>query len=474
MVPMPAVPPGPSITLWKTLRAQLLPRRKNRQAQVGFLQSFVNVAQKYGDIVFWRYGGYAVYMLNHPDYVHQLLVTDARKIHKAPFYKRLLSKFLGNGMLISDGDYWRRQRRLAQPAFHAKRIAAYAEVMTQYTQRMLEVWQQNTERDIASEMMQLTLNVVAKTLLDADVAREAKGVGTALTEILEYLNARGKSVLPSPDWLPTVQNRRWRAAAKELDRVLKPIIEQRAQSGEDHGDLLSMLLMTTDDENSGQMSLTEIRDEAMTIFLAGHETTANALTWTFYLLSQHREIEDRLHNEVDTVLQGRIPTLDDLKSLPYTLMVIKEAMRLYPPVWSFARQTIEALQVGGYVIPKGSQVFVYPYIMHRDPRFWKNPEQFDPQRFSPENEQQQHRYAYFPFGGGPRICIGNNFALMEAQLVLATVAARYRLRLAPDQQVEPEAVITLRPRYGMRMLVEQRQPAVQPAVRAGTIQSTPN
>lgn len=451
------LPPGPRISMFKALRAMLLPRGKN-EVKTDFLQSFINVREKYGDLVYSQYGPFAIYMLFHPDDIHKLTVTNARQFNKSPFYKRILSKFLGNGMLISDGDYWRRQRRLAQPAFHSKRINAYADVMVEYTQRTIAAWENGTQRDIANEMMQLTLKVVAKTLFDADVAKDAQDVGSALTAILEFMNARGGALIPSPEWLPTPQKWRQARALKKLNNILMPIIEARAANGEDKGDLLSMLLMATDDEGTGQMSLREVRDEAMTIFLAGHETTANALTWTFYLLSQHPEIEAKLHQEVDTVLQGRAPTIDDLKSLPYTLMIIKEAIRLYPPVWSFARQTIEPVEIGGYTLPTGAEVFVYPYVTHHDERFFPDPERFDPERFSEENEKHLPKFAYFPFGGGPRICIGNNFAMMEAQLVLATIASRYQLALAPDQKVEPEALITLRPKYGMRMITRLRQP----------------
>lgn len=457
-----ALPAGPRVSMFRALRMALLPARK-AAPKTEFLQSFVNIRDKYGDIVYSKYGPFAVYMLFHPDHVHQVTVSSARQFNKSSFYKRILSKYLGNGMLISDGEYWRRQRRLAQPAFHSKRISNYADIMVQYTERTMAAWEDGAQRDIAGEMMQLTLNVVAKTLFDADVTKDAKEVGVALTEILEFMNARGQALFPTPEWLPTPHKLRQKRAADKLNAVLMPIIETRAASGEDKGDLLSMLLMTTDEEGTGQMSLQEVRDEAMTIFLAGHETTANALTWTFYLLSQHPEIAARLHQEVDTVLQGRAPTMADLKQLPYTLMIIKEAMRMYPPIWSFARQTTESVQIGEYTLPAGAEVFIYPYVTHHDARFFPDPMRFDPERFSEESEKQLPKFAYFPFGGGPRICIGNNFAMMEAQLVLATIASRYDLALTPDQKVEPEALITLRPKYGMRMITRQRQPAHTPA-----------
>lgn len=440
----PGPPPAPVI-------GSLLPFRRDP------LSFLLETARSYGDITHFKLGKYSIYLVNHPDYIRQVLVTDVDKFEKSMPYKRLLSRFLGNGLLISDGEFWRRQRRLVGPAFHVKRIESYAQVMVDYTQDMLAGWQAGQTRDLAEDMMRLTLFIVAKTLFDADVAQEARGIGDALEVLLYAVIERSQVLIELPQWMPTPLRLRENAALRILDAVTMRIIEDRRRSGQDTGDLLSMLLLAQDEEGGG-MTDTQVRDEALTLFLAGHETTANALTWTWYLLSQHPEIEARLHHELDTVLQGRPPALDDLKNLPCTEMVIKEAMRLYPPAWGFGRQTLEPVMVGAYTIPPVRGVMIIPYVTHRDPRFFPQPERFDPERFSAENEPHIPKMAYIPFGGGQRICIGSSFAMMEARLILSSVAQRYRPVLAPGHVVEPEPLVTLRPRHGMRMLLQERQP----------------
>lgn len=410
----------------------------------------------YGDIVHVRFAGRQAYYYFDPAHVHQILVTDARKFRKAPVYRMLLRPFLGDGLLTSDGEFWRRQRRLAQPAFHKKRIDAYAQVMVDYTEDLLAGWQPGQERQICHDMMELTLRVVGKTLFDADIGGAATRVYDALTTVLEVT----KEAIQSPfwsltEWLPIPRNFRRRAAVNELDAVVMGLVNERRAAGADRGDLLSMLLLA-EDEDGGRMSDRQLRDEAVTLVLAGHETTANALAWTWYLLAQHPEVEAKLHAELDAVLGNRPPTLDDLPKLEYTFMVIKESMRLYPPIPAIARQPVEPVTVGGYDFDPSTIAVIATHVLHRDPRWWSEPDRFDPERFHPDNEANLTKYAYLPFGGGPRICIGNSFAEMEARLVLATIAQRYRLILQPGQEIIPEAQLTLRPRDGIRMRVEPR------------------
>lgn len=423
-----------------------------RRNPLGFL---MDNARNYGDMVRIMFGPYYAYQINHPDDVRDVLVTYADKFHKSVVYKRLLSQYLGNGLLISDGDYWKRQRRLAQPAFHTKRINTYAQTMVAYTERLLATWQPGETRNIAEDMMKLTLYIVAKTLFDTDVSRVSHQVGAALEVLLISVIEESKFLIRLPEWLPTPFRMRKKWSIETLHTVVDQIIQARRTSGEDKGDLLSMLLLAQD-EDGVQMTDEQVRDEALTIFLAGHETTANAMTWTFYLLSQHPQIEAKLHDELTQVLGGRAPTLEDLPNLLYTEMILKESMRLYPPAWSFGRMALQDVTIGGYVMQKYNTALVIPYVIHRDARWFAEPDKFDPERFSPENEKNIPKYAYLPFGGGARICIGNSFAMMEAKLILATIAQQYRLMLKPGHPVEPEPLVTLRPKYGMLMRLQSR------------------
>ncbi|XWX04041.1 cytochrome P450 [Aggregatilineales bacterium SYSU G02658] len=421
-----------------------------RRDALGYL---TDNARRYGDVVLVRFGKYLGYQINHPDDVQQVLVKQAHKFHKAIIYKATLSEYLGNGLLISDGDFWRRQRSLAQPAFHYKRVQAYADVMTEYSLQMRESWRAGETRDIAHDMMSLTLFIVAKTLFDTDIRGEQNQIAEALEVLLRSVIEQSQKIIRLPDWVPTPARQRKRWSIDTLHEITMEIIQQRRASGEDKGDLLSMLI-SAESETGERMTDEQVRDEALTIVLAGHETTANAMTWTFYLLSEHPEVEARLREEVVRVLGDRPPTLADLPQLTYTEQVIKESMRLYPPAWSFARSVIEEVELGGYTIPKYSTVIILPYVIHRDARWFADPERFDPDRFSPAREASLPKYAYLPFGGGPRICIGNAFAMMEAKLILAAIVQRWRLRRASDAPVVPEPLVTLRPKGGMPMRVE--------------------
>jgi cytochrome P450 len=411
------------------------------------------MAQEYGDIFTMRFYNFRVYFVSHPDYVEEVLVNQNRKFIKGRIL-RANKRLFGNGLLTSEGDFWLRQRRLAQPAFHRARIASYADTMVRYTERLLGEWKGGEARDVHGEMMRLTLQIVAKTLFDADVDREARQVGHALEAIME-LNSDFRKLILTPTWMPTPRNIRAAIATRRLDKIIFRFIEQRRASGKDAGDLLSMLLAAQDEDGS-RMTNRQLRDEAMTIFLAGHETTANALSWTWLLLAQNPGVEAKLHAELEAVLAGRAPSLDDLANLRYTGHVITESMRLYPPAWGMARLAIEDAEIGGYPIPKGCGVSLSQWVVHRDPRWFDAPQEFRPERWEGDLLKRLPRFAYFPFGGGPRQCIGNNFAVMEATLLLATIAQHFRIRMVPDHPAVPMPSITLRPRYGIRATLEAR------------------
>ena len=442
-------PPGPKRRLFS---GSFLAFRRDA---LKFLQ---RLADEYGDISNFRIGPQNVFFLNHPDYVKDVLVTHHQNFIKGRALQRT-KRLLGEGLLTSEGEFHRRQRRLAQPAFHRQRVASYGAVMTDYGARTVERWHDGETLDISHEMMRLTLAIVGKTLFDADVESEAQEIGQALTDVMNLFDVLLLPFSEYLDKLPLPQTRRFHRAKDRLDATVYRMIEERRRSGKDRGDLLSMLLIAQDEEaNTGQMTDEQVRDEALTIFLAGHETTSNALTWTWYLLSQHPEVETKLHEEIDAVLGSRLqPTTDDLPRLRYTEMVLAESMRLYPPAWALGRLAINDYEVSGYVVPAGSLILMSQYVMHRDPRYFPDPTRFDPERWTPAARESRPQYSYFPFGGGPRRCIGEGFAWMEGILLIATIARHWRLRLIPDHPVELQPVITLRPKHGMRMSLVRRQ-----------------
>jgi cytochrome P450 len=410
----------------------------------------------YGDFVYWNFFPYPAYVVSHPDALHEILVEKADAFQKPPIYKSTLGRFLGNGLLVSDGGFWRRQRRLTQPAFHHARVGRYAETMVSAAQALTAGWQDGAQIDAHAEMMRLALEIAAKTLFNADVGADAETIRSNLHVIQRESTALALSFLTAllPAWFPIPANRRQRRAIRALDAVIARIIRERRASGIDHGDLLSMLLAAVDGEQ--RMTDQQARDEAMTLFMAGYETSSNALAWTWALLAQNPDAEARLHAELDAVLASRPPALDDLARLTYTDWVIKESLRLYPPAHGFGRQAVRRVEISGRVLPKGSIIFIYPYLVQRDPRWFDQPDAFKPERWAGDLEKRLPKFAYFPFGGGARICIGSAFALMETRLVLATIAARWRLRLQPGARIEPEALITLAPRGGLPMISERR------------------
>ncbi|MFH7027550.1 MAG: cytochrome P450 [Heteroscytonema crispum UTEX LB 1556] len=452
---------------YQTERQQNIPPGPQGAAIVGSLPDLqkdplnflLNLRREYGNVARFRLGTRSLYLVSHPDDIKHVLQENHKNYHKSLGYQKLES-FLGQGLLTSEDDVWRRDRKLMQPAFHRDRISGFSQTMINATEAMLERWKGFASRgeaiNVTAEMMRLTLTIVCLTLFTSDISDEASDVGQALTVVLRHANNRISSLFPLPENFPTEENYRFQQALKTLDRVVYNLINERRQSGEDTGDLLSMLVFARDEETGESMSEKQLRDEVMTIFLAGHETTANALSWTWYLLSKHPDVERRLDAELKEVLGGRVPTLFDLKNLKYTLQVLNETMRLYPPVWEIGRENIGTDQLGGYDIPSNSTIILSAYVTHRHPDFWENPEGFDPERFSPEHSGNRPQYAYFPFGGGPRTCIGNNFALMEAQLVIADIAQKYRLELVPGHVVEPEPMITLRPRNGILMTLHPK------------------
>lgn len=443
------LPPGPKA---KFPGANLLAFRRD---PLHFLQ---RIAEDYGDISCFRVGVRRVFLLNHTDLIRDVLVTQHKNFHKGHGLQRAKT-LLGEGLLTSEEEFHRRQRRLAQPAFHRQRMNAYAAVMTDYAARTAERWRDGQTLDIAAEMMRLTLAIVGKTLFDADTENEAADVGAALTSSIAAFSFLLLPYSEILEKLPLPQMRRFHKARARLDALIYRIIEERRQSNADRGDLLSMLLLAQDEEtNGGAMTDEQLRDEAMTIFLAGHETTANALVWTWVLLAQNTDVERKLHEELDAVLGAgnQLPRIEDLPALKYTEMVFAEVLRLYPPAWVIGRRALRECEIGGYAVPEDTLVLMSQYVMHRDKRFFPDPLRFDPERWTEEAREARPPFAYFPFGGGVRRCIGEGFAQMEAVLLIAMLARRWRLRLAPDQKIETKAIITLRPKHSISMTLERR------------------
>lgn len=422
-----------------------------REDRLGF---FTTCARQYGDRVALRLGWRPVWLLSHPDDIEAVL-TNSRDFIKH-WYLRLSATILGQGLLTSEGNFWLRQRRLAQPAFHRKRIATYGEIMVAYAQRLIAVWQDGDTRDVHQDMLRLTMEIVAKTLFDTETGGEAERVGVAIDFLLATFDVRMSSLIPLPESIPTPTNIRLRRAVRQLDQIIYGFIQQRRTSSEDRGDLLSMLLHAQDEDDGSRMTDRQVRDEALTIFLAGHETTALTMSWIWYLLSEHPPVEKQLMEELGTVLGDRAPTVDDLPRLKYTEMVVYEAMRLYPPAFVVGREAIHDCVINGLQVPAGTTVLMSQWVVQRDPRFFVNPEQFQPERWADGLAKRLPKYAYFPFGGGPRLCIGQSFALMEATLLLATIAPRFRLTLVPGHRVTPSALFTLRPKDGVRVTVQRR------------------
>ncbi len=411
-----------------------------------------------GDVTTFYVGGQQAFLVNHPDLIRDLLVTNHAKFMKGRALQRAKT-LLGEGLLTSEHEFHLRQRRMIQPAFHRRRIAVYAEAMIEFGEQMADEWRDGEVRDVDEEMMRLTLNIVGKTLFNANVEKDAAQVGAAMSTIVSMFNFMLLPFSELLEKLPLPQVRKLKNARRTLDEVIYKIINERRASGEDTGDLLSMLLLAQDEETGGAMTDEQVRDECLTLFLAGHETTANALVWAFYLLSQNPSAEAKFHAELDEILADKPVTPDDYPRLKYTEQVFAEAMRLFPPAWTVGRLSTEDHEFGGFHIPEKSLVLASQFVMHRDPRFWENPEEFAPERWDEISiKEAGNKFTYFPFSKGVRSCIGESFAWMEGVLLLAILGRRWKLKLLPEQKIATQAMITLRPKFGMKMRIERRLP----------------
>ena len=443
-----SVPPGPRP---RPLVGNLIEFGKNP------LPFFTSCARDYGDVVSLQIGKWPSLFLNHPDHFETVLLTNNRNFIKHRFFWRHVTEIFGRGLLTSEGTPWLTQRRLMQPAFHRERIAGYGATMVAYTERMFERWkvEGRQQRDIHDDLMKLTMEIATKTLFGSDLPpNDAAEVSAAFNDAIVEIATRFRRLFKIPRWVPIPSNIRYNRAVARLDRLIYGFIEQKEREG--GGDDLLTMLMEVRDEDGSRMSTKQIRDEAVTIFLAGHETTAITLSWTFYLLSQNPDAEEKAAREVASVLGDRKPEAADVTRLPFLSNVISESMRLFPPAYAFGRESLEDCVIGDYKIAAGTTIFISPWVSHRDPRWFSDPLGFRPERWENDFAKTLPRFAYLPFGGGPRVCIGNNFALMEAVLVLASVLQRYRLTLVPGTTITPFASITLRPKEGMPMVVSAR------------------
>lgn len=417
---------------------------------------FLTEMAKLGDITYFRMFKYPSYFLNHPDLIRDLLITSNSKFHKGRALKRAKG-LLGEGLLTSEGEKHLKQRRMIQPSFHRKRIAEYANAMVESAEQMREEWQDGEVRDIDKEMMKLTLQIVGKTLFSANVDDDTDEVSKAMNSLMEMFNFL---VIPFSEILekfPIPHARRYKNARETLDRVMFEIIQKRREENVDKGDLLSMLLMAQDEDDGTGMSDQQVRDEALTLFLAGHETTANAMTWTFYLLSQNPEKAAKLHEELDDILNGKTPSMEDVPKLKYTESVFAESMRLFPPAWAVGRLSIEEHKFGEYEVPEDALIIVSPYVTQRDERFWEKPNEFIPERWEKQSiKEASNRLIYFPFSKGVRSCIGESFAWIEGILLIATLAQKWKFELHPEQKIGLNPLMTLRPKFGMKMKIEKR------------------
>ncbi|MGZ4809867.1 MAG: cytochrome P450 [Thermoanaerobaculia bacterium] len=422
------------------------------------LAFFTDCATRYGDVVTLKLGGWPAVFINHPDHIDYVLLENSKNFIKHSFFWRHVTAIFGEGLLTNEGAPWLRQRRLMQPAFHRDRIAAYGKTMVDFAERMLDEWdaEGKTQRDVHQDAMKLTMEIATKTLFGADLSDVAAGeVGKAFDDAIVEIAVRFRRPVKIPRWLPLPSNRRYARAVARLDALVYDMLEQK-RSGKSEGDDLLTMLMEARDEDGSAMSTKQIRDEAVTIFLAGHETTAITLSWTFHLLAQNPAVEERLVREIREVVGNRRPEMADLPRLPLLANVVSESMRLFPPAYAVGREAIGDCEIGGYPVPAKTTVFFSPWVSHRDPRWFDDPLTFKPERWENDFAKKLPRFAYLPFGGGPRVCIGNSFALMEAALVLASVLRRYRLTQPKGTKIEPFASITLRPAGGMPMTVERR------------------
>ncbi|GAC1453793.1 MAG: cytochrome P450 [Ktedonobacteraceae bacterium] len=449
--PMKQIKPVPRITELP-LVGSLSKHTKDR------LSLYLRVAQQCGDVGSFHFGPFRVVFFNTSENVHRIFVEHANDFDKGAAIHNTFRPVVGNGIFISEGDFHRRQRKLMAPSFQPRHIVNYADTMVHYGELIQQDWHEAETIDVSQEMTNLTMSIIGKVLFDTDVFTETEELGAAMTTTLSHVSHSLSQLFPIPLSWPTKRNRNTQQAIAVLRSRIHKLIEERRADSQDRNDFLSVLLHSKDEDGS-HMNEEQVIDEALTLFGAGHETTATALAWVWYLLASHPDIYKKVQEEVDTVLQGRAPTYADLARLPYCLQVFKETIRLYPPAYVISRAPLHNVNIDGYVVHKGKDiVFVSPYTIHRRPDYFPEPEKFDPERFMPENEKKLPRYAYMPFGAGPRVCIGNHFAMMEGHLLLSTLAQRIEFALVPDQTIEPDPLktVTIRPRNGVNMVVHRR------------------
>jgi cytochrome P450 len=438
-------PPGPKGTL---LGGNV------RQFRAGLLNFLLETARDYGPLASFRIGPRRVFLASGHDLIEQVLVTDAKHYIKH-FGARAFKPVLGNGLVTSEGDFWHRQRKLIQPAFLKIRVQSYAPIMGELTNRMLDSWTPGKSVQIDYEFEGLTSKIALKTLFDLEDPGDRQRFSDTLKLAFGLMNERLRRILKLPLWVPTLANRRLQRAVAELDRTVQGFIASGRSRQRPGNDLLSGLLLAQHEDGT-RMSDLQLRDEAMTLYLAGHETTALTLAWSWYLLSQNPNVENKLVAEWQDVLAGATPTADQLHRLPYTAAVIAESMRLYPPVYVIGREATDDLELGGYRVKQGYTVLMSQWVNHRDPRYFPEPEEFRPERWENGLAKRIPKFAYYPFGGGQRICVGSAFALMEAAIILAAVGQRYRFTLDPDAVIGIKPQITLLPANGIPATLERR------------------
>jgi cytochrome P450 len=433
---------------------------------LAFLQE---MAREYGDVAYVHAGPFHSYVINHPTLIREVLVTKGKSFHKWEAQKRVFRKIDGNGLINSEGDFWLRQRRLIQKAFQHGRLAHYAETAVELTRRRLDAWTTGAAINLDREMSELALEIAGETLFGADLSEQAAWLGETAEALRETFIREFLAPVRLPDWLPLPSKRRMRRAIHRLDAFITGIIQDRRASGEDKGDLLSMLLLAVDEQGDGTgMTDRQARDEAVTLFNAGHDSTSAALAWTCYFIARYPGVQERLRNELEAVLGGRAATFEDLPRLAFADMVVKESLRIYPPTSAlFTRRALTEVEIGGYQLARGSLVAISPYVTQRDPRWFPEPERFDPDRFGADRARDIPEYAYFPFGAGPHVCVGNTFAMMEITLVVSTLVQRFHLELAPGQEnIAPELKVSLRPKGGVWVKPIERMPTSPLAARA--------
>jgi len=441
----PANPPGP-----RNLHpfSQVRPLGRDR---LGFLKS---LADTYGDVSMFKLANINVYLVNDPAAIEAILLTDHKKFKKTPGYE-FMGRLLGRGILTADGDFHRRNRRMIQPAFYKSRINHYGDTMVRYILEAEERWEDDKQIDMAGEMMHLTLNIIAKTLFDTDAAEDAELVSETLDSFYAIMHRFENPFARMLDYLPVPSTTRFERNREAMDEMLYRKIQEHRAGTADRRDVLSMMIQARD-EAGDPMSLEQLRDEVITLFMAGHETTALMTAWTWMLLAQHPWAAEKVHAELDAVIGGRTPTAGDMANLPYLRKVLSESMRLYPPAYVIDREPLEDYPVGGYTLRKGGYVLLSQWCMHRHPAYWPDPDRFDPERFAPEAVAKRPKFSYFPFGGGPRICIGEGFAWLEGMLVFATLAQRWAPELPEGFAPKCEPLVTLRPKGGMPMTLRRR------------------